>query len=126
MAHLADGAPEQEGMSANILSILICILHWKLRVCECLVSRIVNAISSSPAKIEVINAIWKQHGIHARISKSEGSSTWGVHGMDGDSVDLISGYYASWLPDTVQLLLPCLNFTRLVADPDVCHRSAPS
>jgi hypothetical protein len=99
---LSAGVDTEKGMCCHILEILICCLHWKLRVCECLVSRIVHAISSSPSKIEAINAIWKRHGIHATISKSEGSSTWGVHGMDGDSVDMICGFYSSWIPEEVR------------------------
>jgi hypothetical protein len=95
-----------EGMSVDMLEMLMCILHWKLRVCECLVSRIVNAISSSPSKIAAINKVWKAHGIHAVISKAEKSSTWGVHGVDGDSADKICGFWASWLPD--QVLTWCL------------------
>lgn len=84
-----------------LIWILPCNLHEKLRDLECLVDCLMLGHHGCEALVKAINEAWKKRGIHAYISKKEGSTKYTVAGVDGDGVEKIAGLYASWLPEDV-------------------------
>jgi hypothetical protein len=87
-------------LGSHIMQLITCQLHWRLRVIECLVVRVVMQYSGSAAVINRINALWKSKGIHAKIVKKQGEE-YDVFGVDGEAVDKITLFFREWLPADV-------------------------